>query len=244
MSCGAANAPASGPSAASPASAQSSPVNPPLPIPYPTDVLTYHYNVYPAGLHLAGNHSEHSATSTRPPSEKLASIPWTARWTHSPSTSTSNIIDGSLNQHAVRRDRKRQHLRLRRRQRPPVLAEVSALGQGETPSDDHGCGQISPQIGITDTPVIDKGSGPNGAIYFVAMTKDSSGNYHQRLHALDLTTGGELFGGPTEIASHLSRHRRRQPERPGHFCSRTIRRARWSAGIWRHDLHRVHLALR
>jgi len=47
--------------------------------------------------------------------------------------------------------------------------------------------------------VIDKSGGPNGAIYFVAMTKDSSGNYHQRLHALDLTTGAELFGGPTEI---------------------------------------------
>ncbi len=77
----------------------------------------------------------------------------------------------------------------------------SALEQGETPSDDHGCNQISPQIGITDTPVIDKGNGPNGAIYFVAMTKDSSGNYHQRLHALDLTSGAELFGGPTEISA-------------------------------------------
>ena len=31
------------------------------------------------------------------------------------------------------------------------------------------------------------------------MTKDSSGTYHQRLHALDLTNGTELFGGPTEI---------------------------------------------
>ncbi len=41
--------------------------------------------------------------------------------------------------------------------------------------------------------------GPHGAIYLVAMTKDSSGHYHQRLHALDLTTGAELFGGPKEI---------------------------------------------
>ena len=36
-------------------------------------------------------------------------------------------------------------------------------------------------------------------MYLVAMSKDSSGNYHQRLHALDLKTGAELFGGPTEI---------------------------------------------
>jgi len=77
--------------------------------------------------------------------------------------------------------------------------KVSALLPGETPSDNHGCGQISPEIGITGTPVIDRQRGQFGAIYFVAMSKDSSGNYHQRLHALDLKTGAELFGGPTEI---------------------------------------------
>jgi hypothetical protein len=47
--------------------------------------------------------------------------------------------------------------------------------------------------------VIDRTRGPHGAIYLVAMSKDSSGNYHQRLHALDVTTGAELFGGPTTI---------------------------------------------
>jgi len=36
-------------------------------------------------------------------------------------------------------------------------------------------------------------------MYVVAMSKDSSGGYHQRLHALNLATGAELFGGPTEI---------------------------------------------
>jgi hypothetical protein len=81
------------------------------------------------------------------------------------------------------------------------LWKVSALGSGETPSDDHGCGQITPTIGITDTPVIDRSQGPNGAIYFVAMTKDASSKYHQRLHALDLATGAELAGSPSEIAA-------------------------------------------
>ncbi|WP_250494452.1 PQQ-binding-like beta-propeller repeat protein [Caballeronia sp. GAWG1-1] len=82
-----------------------------------------------------------------------------------------------------------------------ILWKSSTLGAGETPSDDHGCGQITPTIGITATPVIDRTRGPNGAIYVVGMSKDTSGKYHQRIHALDITTGAELFNGPTEIAA-------------------------------------------
>jgi hypothetical protein len=80
-----------------------------------------------------------------------------------------------------------------------VLWSKSILLTGETASDDRGCSQVTPTIGITSTPVIDLSSGPDGTIYLVAMTKDSSNNYHQRLHALDLVTGAEEFGGPTEI---------------------------------------------
>jgi hypothetical protein len=81
------------------------------------------------------------------------------------------------------------------------LWKTSILGAGETTSDDHGCGQISPEIGITSTPVIDRSAGPNGTIFVVGMSKDSSGNYHQRFHALDVTTGKELAGSPTEITA-------------------------------------------
>ena len=77
--------------------------------------------------------------------------------------------------------------------------QISTLLSGETPSDDHGCGQITPEIGVTSTPVIDAKAGLHGTIYVVAMSKDGSGNYHQRLHALDVTTGAEEFGGPQEI---------------------------------------------
>src|SRR6266853_1390889 len=80
-----------------------------------------------------------------------------------------------------------------------VLWQAAALLTGETFSDDRGCGQVTPNIGITSTPVIDRTRGPHGAIYFVAMSKDSSGKYYQRLHALDVATGAELFGGPTAI---------------------------------------------
>ena len=77
--------------------------------------------------------------------------------------------------------------------------QSSTLLAGETPSDDHGCGQITPEIGVTATPVMDPKAGSHGTIYVVAMSKDSSGGYHQRLHALDVTTGAEEFGGPKEI---------------------------------------------
>jgi outer membrane protein assembly factor BamB len=45
------------------------------------------------------------------------------------------------------------------------LWQVSLLKSGETTSDPRGCTQVTPQIGITSTPVIDRSSGPNGAIY-------------------------------------------------------------------------------
>jgi hypothetical protein len=78
------------------------------------------------------------------------------------------------------------------------LWRVSMLGSGETTSDDRGCGQVSPEIGITATPVIDRAAGAHGSIYLVAMSKNGS-SYFQRLHALDVTTGGELLGGPITI---------------------------------------------
>ena len=76
---------------------------------------------------------------------------------------------------------------------------TSLLESGETTSDTHSCTQVTPEIGITSTPVIDRSSGANGTIYVVAMTKDASAAYHQRLHALDITTGQEEFAGPKEI---------------------------------------------
>ncbi len=79
------------------------------------------------------------------------------------------------------------------------LWKTAVLGSGETSSDDRGCGQVSPEIGVTATPVIDRTRGAHGAIYVVAMSKDANGNYFHRLHALDLTTGAELFGGPTLV---------------------------------------------
>jgi hypothetical protein len=79
-----------------------------------------------------------------------------------------------------------------------ILWQSSMLASGETSSDDRGCGQVTPEIGITSTPVIDR---TRNAIYLIAVSKTSGGNYIHRIHALNLTTGAELFGGPTTITA-------------------------------------------
>ena len=81
------------------------------------------------------------------------------------------------------------------------LWQVSVLANGETPSDTHSCPLVTPEIGVTSTPVIDRTAGPHGVLYVVGMSIDKSSNYHQRLHALDITTGAELFDGPAEISA-------------------------------------------
>jgi hypothetical protein len=78
------------------------------------------------------------------------------------------------------------------------LWKVSMLGSSEVPSDIRGCNQVSPEIGVTSTPVIDRKAGAHGIMYVVAMSKKGS-TYFQRLHALDVTTGAELLGGPGTI---------------------------------------------
>ncbi len=80
------------------------------------------------------------------------------------------------------------------------LWKTSVIPSGEMTSDNHNCSQITTEIGITSTPVIDRKQGPNGTIFTVAMSKDAGGAYHHRLHALDITTGTEI-GSPTEVTA-------------------------------------------
>jgi Chitobiase/beta-hexosaminidase C-terminal domain len=96
------------------------------------------------------------------------------------------------------------------------------------PSADVNSGNIAPVIGITSTPVIDPVS---QTIYVESKTKQVSGsltNYVHRLHALDLGSGAEKFGGPATIspvvngtgdgndgAGHVPFNALRQLNRPG-----------------------------
>jgi hypothetical protein len=71
---------------------------------------------------------------------------------------------------------------------PPGVTAVDSY-------NDAGCGDLVPEIGISGTPAIDTGS---GTLYVVANTKEN-GAFFQRLHALDIATGNEKFGGPVAI---------------------------------------------
>ena len=67
------------------------------------------------------------------------------------------------------------------------------------PSSDLGCGDLTPIIGITATPVID-----SGTLYVVSKVKLGPGKYQQQLHALDITTGLEQMHSPVTITATAS----------------------------------------
>jgi hypothetical protein len=93
------------------------------------------------------------------------------------------------------------------------LWHVSFLTAGVTAVPDQDIGatyaDIAPEVGITSTPVIDPAT---GTLYVVAATKElqvafctsnCTYNYFHRLHALDISTGAEKFGGPVAISASV-----------------------------------------
>src|SRR6266850_160068 len=65
----------------------------------------------------------------------------------------------------------------------------------------NGFGDITPEVGVTGTPVIDPST---NTIYVVSKSVNPSTQFFQRLHALDLTTGNERVTPPRSIDTSIS----------------------------------------
>src|SRR5438309_1377372 len=78
-------------------------------------------------------------------------------------------------------------------------AHGAASGATTVPNGDISSADLVPEIGITGTPVIDTAT---GTLYVVGKTKEG-GTYVQRLHALNISSGAEKFGGPVTLSASV-----------------------------------------
>jgi hypothetical protein len=170
---------------------------PPPPPPTTSDMLTYHNDVARTGQNL----SETTLTTSNVTSAtfgKLGYYPVDGLVDAEPLYASSVSVPGNGKHNILVVPTEHASVYGFDADSGAAIWQVSLLKTGESTSDDRGCNQVDPEIGVTSTPVIDRASGPNGAVYVVAMTKNGS-TYYQRLHALDLALGTELFGGPVDI---------------------------------------------
>jgi hypothetical protein len=79
------------------------------------------------------------------------------------------------------------------------ISLIPSGGSTVNSSSDLACNDVVPEVGITGTPVIDTST---GTIYLVAKSK-VNGSLVQYLHAIDVTTSVEKFGGPVSIQASV-----------------------------------------
>src|SRR5438105_8258606 len=198
--CGdSANGSSSGAPPAGPSGAPSpAPGPPPAPGSSPTDVLTWHNDNARSG----DNFTENILTPSNVNANsfgKLFNIPVDGKVDAQPLYVSNLALSGGGTHNVLLVATEHDSVFAFDADTGAKVWQASMLNPGETTSDVRNCSQIVPEIGVTATPVIDRKSGPHGTMYVVAMSKQGSGNYFQRLHALDLATGAEEFGGPVDI---------------------------------------------
>jgi hypothetical protein len=116
-------------------------------------------------------------------------------------------------------------------------ASVPSAGAGALVGS--GYGDISPEVGITGTPVIDP---TTNTLYVVSKSVNTSTQFFQRLHAIDLTTGNERVApysidssisvsgtGAGSIAGKVPFDPRNENQRPGIVLSNAVVYVAWAS---------------
>jgi hypothetical protein len=117
--------------------------------------------------------------------------------------------------------------------------ETSVPSSGAAALVGSGYGDISPEVGVTGTPVIDPSS---NTIYVVSKSVNGSLQFFQRLHAIDLTTGNERIiprsidsslsvagNGAGSVAGQVTFDPRNENQRPGLVLSAGVVYVAWAS---------------
>jgi hypothetical protein len=117
--------------------------------------------------------------------------------------------------------------------------ETSVPSAGAGALVGSGYGDISPEVGITGTPVIDSAT---NTLYVVSKSVNASTQFFQRLHAIDLTTGHERVAphsidssisvpgtGAGSVAGQVAFDARNESQRPGLVLSNAVVYVAWAS---------------
>lgn len=125
--------------------------------------------------------------------------------------------------------------------------ETSVPSAGAGALVGNGFGDISPEVGITGTPVIDP---TTNTLYVVSKSVNTSAQFFQRLHAIDLTTGSERVAprsidssisvpgtGDGSVAGRVPFDPRNECQRPGLVLSNAVVYVAWASHEDRDPYH-------
>jgi hypothetical protein len=117
--------------------------------------------------------------------------------------------------------------------------ETSVPSAGAGALVGNGFGDISPEVGITGTPVIDP---TTNTLYVVSKSVNAGTQFFQRLHAIDLTTGNERVTpqsidssisvpgtGAGSLAGQVAFDPRNESQRPGLVLSNALVYVAWAS---------------